>query len=337
MHPGALRDKVQHLIDHKTKPKGALGDLESLALQVALVQQTTAPTMQNCALIIFIADHGITEERVSAFPQAVTRQMAGNFLRGGAAANVFAKTNHVQVQLVDAGMVDELEAPGLLQKRIGPGTRNFLKGPAMSPAQCRQALSEGQALGEAAPGEALCLGEMGIGNTSSATLLAHKILHLPLAQLVGPGTGLDARGIQHKMTVLGRAAQRTPAQLDAETALVEYGGFEIAMMAGAMLGAAANAKVILVDGFIATAAAAAAVALDPGVRAHLIFSHCSAEGGHQVVLEALQASALLNLNLCLGEGTGALLAWPLVRNAVAMLNDMASFADAGVDGPGPES
>ena len=328
-----LSADVQHKIDNKTKPAGALGRLEALALQVAVAQQTTNPVMQHCALIIFIADHGITAEGISAFPQAVTAQMASNFLAGGAAATVFAKVNNVSVQLVDAGMLQPLAHENLLNCRIAAGTRNCRKQPAMTAAQYEQALAHGKQLGGSAVGEALCLGEMGIGNTSSASLLAHKLTQLPLQDLVGRGTGLDNAGLEHKLNVLQSAAARTTRRLTAPTALAEYGGFEIVMLAGAMLGAAQQGKIVLVDGFIASAAALAALAIDENIRSHLVFCHTSAEAGHAALLEALQARPLLDLQLRLGEGTGALLAWPLVKNAVAMLNDMASFATAGVSGP----
>ncbi|MEM9622720.1 MAG: nicotinate-nucleotide--dimethylbenzimidazole phosphoribosyltransferase [Pseudomonadota bacterium] len=328
-----LREQVQGLIDNKTKPLGALGALERLAMQIALLQQNPTPTMSACDLIIFIADHGITEEGVSAFPQSVTTQMALNFLHDGAAANVFAAVNDVHVQLVDAGMCQPPQHPRLRNCRIASGTHNFRRQPAMTRAQCEQALQLGAEVATATTSHALCLGEMGIGNTSSATLLMHKILGLPLTQLVGRGTGLDDHALAHKLAVLTDAAARTAPRLNALAALSEYGGFEIAMMAGAMSAAAAKQQLVLIDGFIATAAAVAALQINPAVQPALVFAHCSAESGHQLVLQTLDVQPLLNLQLRLGEGTGALLAWPLVKSSVAMLNDMASFADAGVDGP----
>ncbi len=329
-----MHAQVQSLLDNKTKPKGSLGRLEELALQAAVAQQTTRPEMERCSLIIFIADHGIAAEGVSAFPQAVTRQMAANFLQGGAAAIVFANANGVKVQLVDAGMLEPLSHPQMLDRRLGPGTANMLQRAAMSDAQCRQALDSGRQLANASRCEALCLGEMGIANTSAAALLGHKLLDLPLTQLIGRGSGLDDPGLAHKQKVLQRAAERTGPRLDGAQALREYGGFEIAMMTGAMLGAADTGKLVLVDGFIAGAAAAAALQLQPGIRPHLVFCHSSAEPGHRHMLQAMDAQPLLDLHMRLGEGTGALMAWPLLRSAVAMLNNMASFSDAGVSGPG---
>ncbi len=327
--------RVWHCIDGKTKPPGSLGKLEGLAAQIAEAQGVLRPAMDRAALLICIADHGIAAAGVSAYPQAVTAQMAHNFLAGGAAATAFARTLGVAVTLVDAGMREPLEHPRLLDRRIGAGTENFAERPAMTAEQCELALRHGRDLAKATQCDALCLGEMGIGNTSSATLLAHKLLGLPLAKLTGPGTGLDAQGVAHKLGVLERAAARTAARLEPKAALAEYGGFEIAMLAGAIAGAAESPRMIVVDGFIATAAALAALQLAPECRGRLVFSHLGAEPGHGLVLDALEASPLLQLGLRLGEGTGALLAWPLLRAAAAMLTGMASFEEAGVSGKLP--
>jgi nicotinate-nucleotide--dimethylbenzimidazole phosphoribosyltransferase len=327
----ALRRKI----DGKTKPVGALGRIEDLAAQVARATGTLAPVLRICRLVIFAADHGIAREGVSAYPQEVTRQMLATFLAGGAAANVFARSLGVAVEVVDAGVAGTpLAHPDLVSRRIGPGTRNALREPAMTGAQRDAALAAGRALGTEASVDAVCLGEMGIGNTAAAALLAHKITGLPLDALVGRGTGLDDAGLARKRALLARAAARTPARLPAAEALAEYGGFEIAMMAGAMLGAAAARRVVLVDGYIAGAAALAAFAEAPEARDALVFAHRSAEPGHAALLDHLGAVPLLDLGMRLGEGTGALLAWPLVRAAAAMLTEMASFEDAGVSGPG---
>ena len=331
----SLVRQARRLIDGKTKPPGSLGQLESLAAQVAAAQASLSPVMEHAALIIFIADHGIAETGVSAYPQAVTLEMARNFLAGGAAATVFARTLDVPVTLVDAGMCEPLAHPRLLDRRIGPGTGNCATGPAMSAAQCEAALESGRELGRKTPCDALCLGEMGIGNTSSACLLAHKLLGLPLTELAGPGAGLDAAGVERKREILRRAAARTNSRLEPAAALAEYGGFEIAMLAGAMLGAAQARRIVLVDGFIATAAALIALGLEPGCRPRLVFSHCSAEPGHRSMLQSMAVEPLLDLGLRLGEGTGALLAWPLLRAAAAILEGMASFEEAGVSGKLP--
>lgn len=321
-------------LDSKTKPPGSLGRIEALAAQIARLQRTLSPSLQRCRLLLCVADHGIAAEGVSAYPQAVTRQMALNFLGGGAAATVFARNLGVEPVLVDCGVAGApIAHPRLLDRRLGPGTRNSAIGPAMTSLEFARALENGRALAGEGACEALCLGEMGIANSSAAALLAAKLLGAPVEALVGPGTGLDPAGLARKRAVLARAAQRTPQRLGPEAALAEYGGFEIATLAGAFLGAHAARRLALVDGFIATAAALAALAIAPETREALVFAHRSAEPGHAVMLEALGATPLLDLDLRLGEGTGALLAWPIAKAAAAMLAEMASFSEAGVSGP----
>ncbi|MEE3098478.1 MAG: nicotinate-nucleotide--dimethylbenzimidazole phosphoribosyltransferase [Pseudomonadota bacterium] len=322
---------IRRTIDGKTKPLGALGRVEDLAARLARLQGTTAPRMERCSLTIFAADHGIAAEGVSAFPQAVTVQMALNFLSGGAAANVFARTLGVSLRVVDAGMAEPVDHPALIQRRMGPGTANSAAGPAMSAQTLDAALAAGRALGADGEADACAFGEMGIANTSAATLVIHKLSGLPVGLLTGRGTGLDDEGLSAKQAVLERAAARTGALAPAE-ALAEYGGFEIAMMAGAMIGAAEAKRAVIVDGFIATAAAMAAQGIAPGCEAAFVFAHRSGEAGHAAALEHLGAQPLLDLGLRLGEGTGALLAWPLLRAAAAMMTDMASFESAGVAG-----
>ena len=367
-----LDDAIRLAIDAKTKPPGSLGRVEALAARIARIQGTLTPRLRRCRLTLFAGDHGIASEGVSAYPQAVTRQMVANFLAGGAAANVFARVNGVEIAVVDAGVAgDPLAAPGLVSRRIAPGTRNFAVEPAMTREQCETALRAGAELGAEADArvaagtgdgtigeaeahaeshagprtgdgdgdgdgtgvDAAAFGEMGIANTSSATLIAHKLTGASLDALTGRGTGLDDDGLAHKLRVLARAADRTANRLEPGDALREYGGYEIAMMAGAMIGAARARAVVIVDGFIASAAALAAVRLAPALADYLVFAHRSAEPGHEVVLDALGASPLLDLGMRLGEGTGALLAWPILRSAAAMLSDMASFESAGVSGP----
>jgi len=329
-----LHDRIRNALDSKTKPVGSLGRLEALAFQIAALQKTLTPRMERCRLTIFAADHGMAAAGVSAYPQAVTRQMVLNFLDGGAAANVFARESDVDLQVVDAGVAGEpLNNEALISRRIAPGTANAIIEPAMTIEQRDQAIAVGQDIGATDQCDAVCFGEMGIGNTSSASLLAHKILGLSLTPLIGRGTGIDDEGLRRKRKLLEQAAARTPEQLFAADALVEYGGFEIAMMAGAMIGAAGAGKIVIVDGFIATAAALVALRYDEKISAHLVYAHVSAEGGHRMILDALDAKPLLDLGMRLGEGTGALLAWPLVKAAAAMLNDMATFDDANVSGP----
>ena len=318
-------------LDGKTKPPGALGRIEALAAQLARLQRTLAPRVESCRLVIFAADHGIAAEGVSAYPQAVTRQMVANFLAGGAAACVFARSLGVPVTVVDAGVAGgPLALPGLTDARLGEGTANSAEGPAMTPEQAAAALARGRAFGRDTRTDALALGEMGIANTTAAALVLGKLLGRDPAALAGRGTGLSDAGLARKRAVIARAAARRPARLPPEAALADYGGFEIGMMAGAMLGAAEAGRAVLVDGFPATAAAALALALDPAVRGALVFAHRSAEAGHAEVLAGLGAEPLLDLGLRLGEGTGALLAFPLLRAAAAMLREMASFESAGV-------
>jgi nicotinate-nucleotide--dimethylbenzimidazole phosphoribosyltransferase len=329
----AFQLAVQSAIDSKTKPLGALGRLEDLALQIACLQRALSPGMQTCRLLIFAGDHGIAEEGVSAYPQVVTRQMVLNFLAGGAAANVFARTLGVDVAVIDCGVAGvPIEDARLISRRCGAGTANSALTPAMDMAQCKQALEAGAALALEGDYDALCFGEMGIANTSAATLIAHKRTGIAIADLVGRGTGLDDQGVERKRLVLERAASRTPDRLDGQTALRQYGGFEIAAMTGAMIAAAQARRLVLVDGYIASVAALAAMDLAPAIAGALVFAHRSAERGHAGVLAALNARPLLDLDMRLGEGTGALLAWPLVKAAAAMLNDMASFQSAQVSG-----
>ncbi len=321
-------------LDGKTKPVGSLGRMELLAATIARVQRTLTPQAETCALTIFAGDHGMAAAGVSAYPQAVTRQMVFNFLAGGAAANVFAASVGASVAVVDTGVAGEPVAhSSLIDRRIAAGTQNALERPAMEHEQREAALQAGLAIGRGLGADVACFGEMGIGNTSSASLVAAKVIGREVDELVGRGTGLDDAGLDRKRDLLDTAARRTGSTLDAYTALSEYGGFEIAMMAGAMIGASEIRRVVLVDGFIATVAALCARAISPGCEAHFVYAHRSAEAGHGIVLDALGAQPLLDLDMRLGEGTGALLAFPLVKAAAAMLRDMASFESAEVSGP----
>lgn len=322
-------------LDNKTKPIGSLGVIETLATQIAEIQHSLMPSADSCTLIIFAADHGMAEAGVSAFPSEVTRQMVMNFLNGGAAANVFAHSVGADVQVVDAGVSGPpITHPDLIQKRVAPGTRNAISGAAMTSDQLAEALAAGKEIGRTVTSDVVCFGEMGIGNTSAASLVSAKVLGIEIETLIGRGTGLDDAGLARKSRLLKQATDRTTARLDAQKALQEYGGFEIAMMCGAMIGASEVQRVVIVDGFIATAAALCAIKIHPECSKKFIYAHCSAESGHRKVLNALEARPLLDLDLRLGEGTGALLAWTLVKAAAAMLREMASFDSAGVSGPG---
>ena len=328
-----LQARLQHKIDHKTKPLGALGQLEDLALQLGLIQRSDTLRLAHPHMVVFAADHGIAAEGVSAFPQAVTVQMVGNMLAGGAAINVLARQHGFALRVVDAGVASDIaDQPGLIQRKIAHGTQNICTGPAMQEAQCHAALQAGSDVVKALPGNVIAFGEMGIANTSAAALLLHRLAGVSLEDATGRGTGLSDPQLLHKQQVLTRAAAQHPQAVEPLQALAALGGFEIAMMTGAMLQAAAERRVVLVDGFIAGSAALVAHALAPQVKDYMVFCHRSAERGHHLLLAHLQARALLDLGLRLGEGTGALLAWPLLQSSACLMNEMASFESAGVSG-----
>ncbi|HYW56105.1 MAG TPA: nicotinate-nucleotide--dimethylbenzimidazole phosphoribosyltransferase [Polaromonas sp.] len=332
-HNATLQVRLQHRIDTKTKPLGALGQLETLALQLGLIQRSETISFDSPQMVVFAADHGIAAEGVSAFPQAVTVQMVGNMLSGGAAINVFARQHGFALHVVDAGVAAEFEDhPQLIKHKIAMGTRNSCTGPAMSMAQAEQALQAGKTVMRGLPGNVVAFGEMGIGNTSAAALLLARLTGLPLSDVVGRGTGLDDTQLAHKQAILARALTQHADVKDTLPVLAALGGFEIAMMSGAMLQAASERRVVLVDGFIAGTAALVACALAPHARDYLVFCHRSAETGHRLLLAHLQATPLLDLEMRLGEGTGALLAWPLLQSAALFLAEMASFESAGVSG-----
>lgn len=328
-----LEARLRHKIDHKTKPQGALGLLESVALQLGLIQQSENVTLQAPQMVVFAADHGIAAEGVSAFPQDVTVQMVGNMLAGGAAINVFARQHGFALHVVDAGVAADLPAhPQLLQRKIAHGTQNICSGPAMSQLQTHTALTAGMDILQSLPGNVVAFGEMGIANTSPAALLLARLAGISIDEATGRGTGLDDQQLQRKRAVLARALAGHAGATQPLDALAALGGFEIAMMAGAMLQAASERRVVLVDGFIAGAAALVARSLAPAVQDYMVFCHRSDEHGHRLLLAHLKAQPLLELKLRLGEGTGALLAWPLVQSAAGFLNEMASFDSAGVSG-----
>ena len=331
-----LTASLQAKIDNKTKPLGALGQLEQLALQIGLIQKTLTPSLDQPHLLVFAGDHGAAKAGVSAYPQDVTWQMVENFLAGGAAINVFARQNGMQLKIIDAGVAHDFGTRDtLINAKIAPGTRNYLTEPAMSAAERDAALAKGAEIGRqlAEQGcKVLGFGEMGIGNTASASLITHFLTGTPLADCIGRGTGLDDAGLARKRGLLAQAVARAalPADVDALTVLAEFGGFEIAMLAGAMLGAAERGMLLLIDGFIVTSALLVAARIAPEIRDYCVFCHRSAEPGHLAQLHDLKAEPLIDLGLRLGEGTGAALAWPLVRAAAAFLNEMASFESAGV-------
>ncbi|HEY0945644.1 MAG TPA: nicotinate-nucleotide--dimethylbenzimidazole phosphoribosyltransferase [Opitutaceae bacterium] len=331
-----LVPELQARIDAKTKPPGSLGRLEELALALGMMQATTEPALRNGRVLVFAGDHGLAEEGVSPFPQAVTVQMVANFLAGGAAINVFARQQGLTFQVIDAGVAADLPPhPQLLACKVRPGTRNARREPALTRDEARQCLEQGArlALDLAADGaDAFLPGEMGIGNTSASALLCSALLGIPLDDCVGSGAGHDRAGLARKLTILKdvQARHAGASAQDPIGALAAFGGCEIGMMAGAMIGAASQRLLIVVDGFIATAAVVLAERLRPGVLSYCVFSHVSTESGHAKVLRALGVRPLLDLGLRLGEGTGAVLAWPLLVSATAFLREMATFESAGV-------
>lgn len=327
----ALQDKI----DQKTKPPGSLGKLESIALQAGLVQNTLNPSVKNPAIIVFAGDHGIAADgQVNPFPQAVTAQMVYNFLNGGAAINVFCRQHQLDLTVVDAG-VNHVFAPHpqLKDRKMGMGTQNFLHMPAMQLDQCKLAMQAGAAevklLFEKGC-NVVGFGEMGIGNTSAASLLMSHFTGIPVAECTGTGTGSNAQQLMQKKAILQQVMAKHGSPASPEQALATFGGFEIAMICGAIQQAAALNMLVVIDGFIVTAALLAAVEMQPNVKDYCIFAHCSEEKGHKAMLQHLQVWPLLQMDMRLGEGTGAALAIPLIRSAVAFLEEMASFNSAQV-------
>jgi nicotinate-nucleotide--dimethylbenzimidazole phosphoribosyltransferase len=329
----------------KTKPPGALGRLEELALQLGLVQRSLSPRITAPHVLVCAGDHGAAKAGVSAFPQEVTWQMVENFLAGGAAINVLSHLAGMQLVVVDAGVAHEFgPRDGLVDMKVGAGgTANYLEGAAMSAAQCAEAMAKGATLARdiaIAGCNVLAFGEMGIGNTASASLLTHCITGLPLVDCVGRGTGLDDAGLERKRALLAQALAAWPecpapggvATNDALRILARFGGFEIAMLAGAMLAAAEARMTLLIDGFIVTAALLVAARVSPAVLDYCVYAHCSNEAGHRRQLDWLGGKPLLDLGLRLGEGTGAALALPLLKAACGFMDEMASFESAGVSG-----
>jgi nicotinate-nucleotide--dimethylbenzimidazole phosphoribosyltransferase len=324
---------LQRRLDTRTKPQGSLGALETLAVQLGSVLQTETPVLRAPALFVFAADHGIAADSVSAFPQAVTAQMLENYRNEGAAINVLANQHGLDLTVIDAGVIPTAADRARPPSWIAPGTRNFRLEPAMSADQCTRAIEAGRMFASdalARGSNALLLGEMGIGNTACAALVLHRRTGWPLEDCVGRGTGLDDAALDRKRQLLAESSARCPRNLSPFETLMEFGGFELAMITGAMLEAARHRCVVVVDGFAVSVAALLATEMDARVRAHCIFSHCSAENGHRKLLEHLQARPLLDLGLRLGEGSGAALAWPLIESAARLMTEMASFESAGV-------
>ena len=333
----SLTPALQHKIDNKTKPIGSLGQLEKIALQVGKIQKTLSPVFTNPHMLIFAGDHGAAKAGISAYPQDVSWQMIENYLKGGAGANVFSRQHGLKMIVVDSGVAHDFgPREGLINAKISPtGTRSYLTEPAMSRAQCEAALAKGAEIARAIADQGcnvMGVGEKGIGNTGSASLITHTLTGAPLIDCVGRGTGLDDAGLEHKRNLMAQAVERArlPADADVMTVLTEFGGFEIVMMTGALLAAAERGMTLLVDGFIATSALLAASRLAPNIRDYCIFCHRSAEAGHAVQIRDLGGEPLLDIGMRLGEGTGAMVAYPLLCSALAFMNEMASFESAGV-------
>lgn len=328
-----IEETLKHKIDFKTKPLGALGQLETLALQIGKIQNTPSPELRKPTLIVFAADHGLADEGVSPYPKDVTWQMVMNFVAGGAAINVFCKQNNINLKVVDSGVDHDFpENLPIVNAKVARGTKNMRKEPAMDKATCQIAIDSGKDIvkNEAKSGcNIIAFGEMGIGNTSASSLLMHRFLNLDILSCTGAGAGVQGEALSKKQLLLKEISTLYNPATPLET-LATFGGLEIAMMTGAFLEAYAQKMIILVDGFIASAALLTALQFEPKIKDNCIFSHCSNEMGHKTMLDALEVKPLLNLGLRLGEGTGAALAYPIVQAAVNFLNQMSSFDDAGV-------
>ena len=344
-----LEQQLQTLLNNKTKPPGSLGKLESLALQIGLIQQSSTPVAWPAKLLLFAADHGVYAEGIAPYPQAVTAQMVLNICAGGAASSVLARQHNISLNVVDVGVAAQLEPhPLLIDAKVALGSGNLAREVAMQEDEILAATIAGRSAVYrfASDARVVLIGEMGIGNTTAATALSCVLLGALPEVLTGPGTGLDPAGIAHKAEVIRKAMQlhdytpgasfKAASKADVLKLLGALGGLEIAAMTGAFLQCALMRKVILVDGMIATAALACAALLEPQVLEFCVFSHLSSEPAHTGLLRLLGATPLLDLALRLGEGTGALCAYPLLQSACAIINEMATFSSAGVaDAPSP--
>ena len=329
-----IKEQLQYKINNKTKPLGSLGKLEDIALQIGQIQNTLSPELKNPTILVFAADHGITDAGVSPFPKEVTKQMVFNFLHGGAAINVFCKQNSINLKVVDAGVDADFDKnPNLIIAKIAYGTKNILENSAMTIDECKKAIEKGAEIVSdqyKAGCNIIGFGEMGIGNTSSASLLMSKITGIPIEECTGKGTGHDDEGLKRKKEILKHAFEKYQLNGDPIEILATFGGFEIAMMIGAFLKASELNMIILVDGFIVTSALLIAHKINPEILKNCIFTHTSNEQGHIKMLNYLGVIPVLNLEMRLGEGTGAAVAYPIIQSAVNFLNQMASFEDAGV-------
>ena len=332
----SIKSQLIQKINNKTKPPESLGRLEEIAQKIGLIQQTTTPELSKPSILIFSGDHGIATEGVSPFPQEVTQQMVLNFTNEGAAINVFAKQNGIDIKVIDSGVkgeFDETTKQKIINQKIAEGTKSFLHGPAMNHEQCNEAIQKGAEMVNELYNEGcniIGFGEMGIGNTSSSAMLMHLITGESLETCVGKGTGLDSEGMNKKREILAESLKNYKQNGSPLELLAHFGGFELAMIAGGFLQAASNKMTVMVDGFNVTAALLVAQKIEPNVLEYCIFAHQSDEKGHQKMLQYLNAEPLLHLGMRLGEGTGAAVAYPLIQASVNFLNRMASFEEAGV-------
>ena len=330
----AMRPAIQEKIDNLNKPKNSLGRLEELAMQVCLVQQSLTPSLASPCHLLLGGDHGIEREGVSVSPREVTWQQMINFTRGGGGVNMFCRQHGFRLRIVDVGVDYDLSAvPGILNRKIARGTRNFLYEPAMTEAQFDEAIATGAALVDDCIADHGCrvlsIGEMGIGNTSPSSIWMSLFCNIPLDECIGAGAGLNDAGIRHKREVLEAALRHFKSQTaDTEQTIAYFGGFEMVTAIGAMLRAAEQHLVILIDGFIMTACALAACRLYPAAQDYMVFGHCGDESGHRRMLDAMGGRPLVSLGLRLGEGTGALCAFPILDSAVRMVNEMNNFENA---------
>jgi nicotinate-nucleotide--dimethylbenzimidazole phosphoribosyltransferase len=331
----SLKTAIQEKIDNLNKPKGSLGRLEELAMQICLIQQTLEPSLAHPCHLLLGGDHGIERERVSVSPREVTWQQMINFTRGGGGVNMFCRQHGFKLRIVDVGVDYDLSSvPGIINRKIARGTKNFLYEPAMTEEEFNRAIQVGIDLVDECFAEGcrvLSIGEMGIANTSPSSIWMHLFGNIPLKDCIGAGAGLNNEGIRHKYEVLSKAVanyKASPKQGRLEVALSYFGGFEMIAAIGAMLRAAELHLVILIDGFIMTACAVAAIKLYPAAQDYMIFTHCGDESGHKMMLDIVDAKPLLHLGLRLGEGTGALCAFPIIDSAVRMMNEMNNFDNA---------
>ena len=333
-----MRSAIQDKIDNLNKPKGSLGVLEELAMQVCLIQQTLTPSLTNPCHLLLGGDHGIEREGVSVSPREVTWQQMINFTRGGGGVNMFCRQHGFKLSIVDVGVdYDFSQVPGIIDCKIARGTKNFLYEPAMSEEEFDKAIEIGALLVDDCVSEGckvLCIGEMGIANTSPSSIWMSIFCDIPLDECIGAGAGLDSPGIRHKREILHRAVNNYKSFFSPLTShlspLIYFGGFEMIAAIGAMLRAAEQHLLVLIDGFIMTACALAACKLYPEAKSYMVFGHCGDESGHRRMLDAMDAKPLLSLGLRLGEGTGALCAFPVLDSAVRMINEMNNFDNGNI-------